>query len=120
MMRSLKYTLAGVVVIILTACSSSAQAPKQMSPGDVVATVGSTSITLADVDERAFQRSAADFGGARLVQALYLARREALEEIISTRLINEEAKARGVDAARLVEQEISSHAPAPTESDITF
>ena len=52
MMRSLKYTLAGVVVIILTACSSSAQAPKQMSPGDVVATVGSSNITLAEVDDK--------------------------------------------------------------------
>ena len=75
---------------------------------------------LGEVDDRAFQRSSSDFGGARLVQALYLARREALEEIISTRLINDEAKARGIDAATLIEQEISSHAPAPTENDIAF
>ncbi len=75
---------------------------------------------LGEVDDRAFQRSSSDFGGARLMQALYLARREALEEIISTRLINDEAKARGIDAATLIEQEISSHAPAPTENDIAF
>jgi len=119
-MRSLKCTVTAGVLSILVACSSSAQAPKQMAAADVVATVGSTPITLGEVDDRAFQRSSADFGGARLVQALYLARREALEEIISTRLINDEAKARGVDSATLVEKEISSHAPAPTENDIAF
>jgi|KBSSwiStaDraftv2_1062776.scaffolds.fasta_scaffold256905_1 protein-disulfide isomerase len=119
-MRSLKCTVTGGVLLVLVACSSSAQAPKQMSATDVVATVGSTPITLREVDDRAFQRAASDFGGARLVQALYLARREALEEIISTRLINDEAKARGIDAAKLIEQEISSHAPTPTEDDIAF
>jgi len=119
-MRSLKWTVTGGVLLVLMACSSSAQAPKQMSAADAVATVGSSSITLGEVDERALQRSASDFGGARLVQALYLARREALEEIISSRLINDEAKARGVDAAALIEKEISGHAPVPTESDIAF
>jgi protein-disulfide isomerase len=119
-MRSLKCTVTAGVLLVLVACSSSAQAPKQMAASDVVARVGSTPITLGEVDDRAFQRSASDFGGARLSQALYLARREALEEIISTRLINDEAKARGVDTATLIEKEISSHAPAPTENDITF
>jgi protein-disulfide isomerase len=119
-MRSLKCTVTGGVLFVLVACSSSAQAPKQMAPTEVVARVGTNPITLAEVDDRAFQRSASDFGGARLSQALYLARREALEEIISTRLISDEAKARGVDAATLIEKEISSHAPAPTENDITF
>ena len=119
-MRSLKCTVTGGALLALVACSSSAQAPKQMAPTDVVATVGSAPITLGEVDDRAFQRSSSDFGGARLSQALYLARREALEDIISTRLINDEAKARGVDAAALIEKEISSHAPAPTENDISF
>ena len=75
-MRTLKCTVAGGVLLVLGACSSSAQAPKQMATSDVVAMIGSTPITLGEVDDRAFQRSTADFGGARLVQALYLARRE--------------------------------------------
>jgi len=119
-MRSLKCTVTAGVLLVLVACSSSAQAPKQMAATDVVATVGSTPITLGEVDDRAFQRSSSDFGGARLVQALYLARREAVEEIIDTRLINDEAKARGVDSATLIEKEISGQAPPPTENDITF
>jgi protein-disulfide isomerase len=119
-MRSLKCTVTGGVLLVLVACSSSAQAPKQMAATDVVAMVGSSPITLNEVDDRAFQRSSSDFGGARLVQALYLARREALEQIIDTRLINDEAKVRGVDAATLIEKEISGQAPPPTESDISF
>jgi len=119
-MRRLKFTAAGGVLLMLVACSSSAQAPKQMAATDVVAKVGSTAITLGEVDDRALQRSASDFGGARLMQALYLARREALDEIISSRLISDEAKARGTDAAKLIEQEISSKAPTPTENDIEF
>src|SRR6266542_3226337 len=103
-MRCLKCAFTGAVLVVLAACSSSAQAPKAMAPTDVVATVGSTRITLGEVDERAMQRSSADFGGSKLMQALYLARREALEEIIGTRLMNDEARARGIDAATLIEK----------------
>ena len=120
-MRSLKCTVTGGVLFLLAACSSSAQAPRQAAQADtVVATVGSTAITLVEVDERALRRSSADFGGTRLAQALYVARREALDEIIASRLINDEAKARGIDAAALVEKEVSSQAPPPTEEDISF
>jgi protein-disulfide isomerase len=117
-MQSMKCALTGAVLAVLAACSSSAQAPQQLAPTDVVATVAATTITLAEVDERAMQRSSADFGGSKLVQALYLARREALEDLISTRLMNAEAKARGIDPSDLVEKEIANHAPTPTEADI--
>jgi protein-disulfide isomerase len=116
----MKCALAGAVLVVLAACSSSAQAPQRLAPTDVVATVGATPITLAEVDDRAMQRSSADFGGSKLVQALYLARREALEDLISARLMNAEAKARGIDPADLVEKEISNHAPTPTEADIAL
>src|SRR6266851_4441316 len=119
-MQSMKCALTGSVLVVLAACSSSAQAPKQLAPTDVVATVGATPITLAEVDDRAMQRSSADFGGSKLVQALYQARRDALDEIIDTRLMNAEAKARGIDNAALIEKEISSHAPAPTDAEIAF
>jgi protein-disulfide isomerase len=111
---------AAAVAVLLAACSSSAQQAAQMSPTDVVGTIGSTSITLAEVDEEALQRPASNFGGARLVQALYLARREALDEIIGRRLMDAEAKARGIDRASLVEEEIAKKAPTPTAADIEF
>ena len=47
-----------------------------------------------------------------------MARRAALDEIIGNRLIDDEAKARGIDRATLVEKEIADKAPAPTDADI--
>jgi protein-disulfide isomerase len=106
--------------VILAACSTSAQPAKQMAPTEVVATVGSSPVTLADVDAIALQESASSFGNARLVQALYLARRAALDEIIATRLIEQEAKARGTQADALVKQEIDGKTRVPTAEDVTF
>ena len=87
-----------------------------MAPTEVVGTVGTTNITLAEVDERALQAPASSFGGSRLVHALYLARQAALDEIIANRLMDQEAKARGLDRAKLIEQEIAAKAPTPTSS----
>src|SRR5262245_38574810 len=119
-MRQLTYTVLVAAFVAITACSSAAQQPRQMSPTEVVATVGSTKITLAEVDDRALQQPASNFGGVRLVQALYLARQTALDDLISNHLLDQEARSRGIDRARLVEQEIASQAPTPTEADITF
>jgi len=93
------------------ACSSTSAQPNRvtaMSPTEVVATVGSKSITLAEVDERALQQSTANFGSVKLAQALYEARRAAIDEIVSTALLDAEAKARGVERSSVVEKEITS------------
>ena len=39
---------------------------RQMAPGDAVATVGSTQVTLAQVDEKAMQQPATSFGNVKL------------------------------------------------------
>jgi protein-disulfide isomerase len=119
-MRHLKYALSSSALVILAACSTAAQSAKQMAPTDVVATIGATPITLAEVDVKALQESVSNFGSARLVQALYMARRAALDEIIATRLIDQEAKAKGVDHDSLVEKEIEQAAPTPTDADVEF
>jgi protein-disulfide isomerase len=91
------------------ACSpTSAQPSKAIAPTETVATVGSKSITLAEVDDRALQQSTANFPSVKLVQALYEARRAAIDEIVATTLLDAEAKARGVDRASLIEKEITS------------
>jgi protein-disulfide isomerase len=106
-------------VCLLAACSSSsAQSQKSLAPTDVVATVGSAQITLAEVDDRALQQSAAEFGQVKLLQALYTARRAALDEIIANRLFDEEAKTLRLDRSALIEKEITSKIPAVTESDV--
>src|SRR5580765_8766834 len=101
------------------ACSSSAQqANRVQGPTDVVATVGSTSITLADVDQKAMQQPASEFGQMKLVLALYEARRAAIDEIVGEKLIAEEARTRGLSADALVDAEITSKIATVTEADV--
>jgi protein-disulfide isomerase len=91
-----------------------------MAPAEVVATIGTTEVTLGEVDALALQESAATFGGARLVQALYLARRAALDQIVATRLIEQEARARGITSDALALEEIERAARVPTDDDVTM
>src|SRR5665213_937195 len=105
-------------VVLLSACSSSAQQTRPQTAGDVVATVGATSITLAQLDGRALQMPASSFGTLTLSQALYEARRAALDEMVGDALLEQEAKSRGVDRAALTEQEIASKTAAVTDADI--
>lgn len=91
-----------------------------MAPGEVVATVDGVPISLADVDLVAMQESVSNFGSARLVQALYLARRAALTDMVASRLIAREAKARGMSADALERQEIQGKVKGVTDADIEF
>ncbi len=105
--------------IFLAACSSSAQQPaKVQGPGDVVATVGNVSVTLADVDVKAMQTPANEFGSTKLVLALYEARRNAIDEIAGEKLIDMEAKARGTTTAEVIDKEITSKIQTVTDADV--
>jgi protein-disulfide isomerase len=111
--------LAVLGLIMVAACSKTdAQQTTLPNQSEVVATVGTTKVTLAEVDTRALQEPVSSFGSAKLVQALYMARRATIEEIIANRLLDDEAKARGIDRPTLVEREIASKAPAPTDAEI--
>ncbi len=111
--------LAALGLIIVAACSrTDAQQTTLPNQSEVVATVGASTVTLAEVDTRALQEPVSSFGSAKLVQALYMARRATIEEIIANRLLDDEAKARGIDRPTLVEREIASKAPAPTEAEV--
>jgi protein-disulfide isomerase len=87
-----------------------------MAPNEVVATVGTTSITLAEVDDKALDQAAPS--GVKLSQALYDARRAVLDDLIASRLIDDAAKAQGMERSALVEKEITSKIPAVTEAEI--
>ena len=105
--------------LVAAACSAtSAQPSRPLSPSDVVATVGSATITLAEVDEKALQQPTANFGSVKLVQALYEARRAALDDIVGSKLIDQEARARGVDRPTLIEQEITARVPSVGDADV--
>jgi protein-disulfide isomerase len=109
----------GVTVLVLTACSStSAQQARQPSAADVVATVGTTKVTLAEVDQKALQQPATAFGSVKLVQALYEARRAALDDIVATKLMDDAAKAQGIDRSALIEKEVTSKIATVTDVDV--
>jgi len=109
-----------VVPFFLVACSSNAQqAERYQGPSDVVAVVGNVSITLADVDQKALQQPANDFGNTKLVLAIYEARRAAIDDIAGEKLLDMEAKARGVTTTALIDQEITSKIQSVTDADVT-
>jgi protein-disulfide isomerase len=111
---------AAVFGVLITACSSSAQQQaRPAAPDDVVATIGSRKVTLAEVDRAALDQPAANFGPMKLSQAVYEARRAALEEIVGDALIEQEARAKNVDRDALVQQEITAHVAPVTDSDIS-
>src|SRR5437763_9604451 len=104
----------------LVACSSAAQQPNRtQGPADVVASVGNVSITLADVDQKAMQQPANEFGTTKLVLAIYEARRNAIDEIAGEKLIDMEAKTRGVSTTALIDQEITSKIKSVTDADVS-
>lgn len=111
--------LAALGLSAAAACSTSAQpASKAKAASDVVVTVGGATFTLGDIDKVAMREPASAFGTAKLEQAIYFARRAAIDELVGNRLMDEEAKARGIDRAALIQQEISSKTKEPTEDDI--
>ena len=108
-----------LLVISSGACTTAAQQPaKQQTAADVVGTVGSTSITLGEVDEKALQQPAGAFGGLKLSMALYEARRTTLDSIVGETLLAQEAKARGITSAALTDQEIGSKIATVTDADV--
>ena len=71
------------------------------------------------MDDKALEQPASAFGSAKLSQALYEARRTALDEIVANKLMDAAATAQGVDRAALIEKEITSKIPAVSDNDVT-
>jgi protein-disulfide isomerase len=115
----MKTLLLAVLLSVLTACSqTSAQQARRMAPTETVATVGAAPITLGEVDDKALEQPASNFGSAKLSQALYEARRAALDEIVAGRLMDAAAKAQGIDRAALIEKEITAKIPPVSDTEI--
>jgi protein-disulfide isomerase len=104
-------------ILLAAACSSSSARPgpspsASAAAADVVAEVGGRPITLQEVDQRAAS------GLQRLAQEQYEVRRQALEELISERLLEQEASARGVTPEALLQAEVSARVKAPSPGDV--
>lgn len=117
-MPSPRTGLAVASLIAFAACSTAAQPIRQQMSDDVVATVAGSRITLGEVDARALSVPAANFGNLPLAQALYEARRAVLDEMIGNRLIDADAKARGIERDVVVQQEITAKVTQPGDGDV--
>jgi protein-disulfide isomerase len=89
-------------------------APGTASPAaeEVVADVGGRRITLRDVDQRAAG------GLQRLAQEEYELRQQALQELVSEKLVEQEATARGVSPEALVKAEVADKLPPATPAQV--
>ncbi|HYM26040.1 MAG TPA: thioredoxin domain-containing protein [Vicinamibacterales bacterium] len=110
--------VAAALALALSGCSTSAQSQRQPLPTDVVATVGSRSITLAEADAKALQQPASNYGAVKLAQALYLARRSAIDDMVAEVLFDQAAKAKGIERSALVEQEITAKITPVSDADV--
>jgi hypothetical protein len=95
------------------ACAGAPQGEtKEASSPDVAARIGDRTITLQEVDDKARTAS------AKAYQALYDARRSALEQIIADLLLDEEAAAKGISKEELVDQAITRKTQEVTDTDV--
>lgn len=96
---------------LLSACGQ-AKAPANGAEGEVAAEIGGSKITMAEVDKKAAGAL------ARVEFDRYEARRRALDAIVSERLLEEAARAKGVTKEALVKAEVDDKVKDPTDAEI--
>lgn len=107
--------LAAVVSAAACARGDTLEATAQ-NADDVVARVGDRGITLREVDEKALGEQASQFSGT-LRQAVYEARRQAIDQIVADHLLEVEAKSRGITSEELAKEVADAAAPV-TASEV--
>ncbi|HEV8199128.1 MAG TPA: thioredoxin domain-containing protein [Candidatus Polarisedimenticolia bacterium] len=78
----------------------------------VAAKVGDKTITLAELDDKAASNL------MKVRQQEFEVRSQALDQMINDELLDREAKAKGVTKDKLVETEIASKAPDPSQAEV--
>jgi protein-disulfide isomerase len=114
----MRNVLTFVVLVVLMACSTTAQQTGGGQPGgaDVAARIGDRAITVKELDDHWKQNDPA--GSAQAIQALYDGRRAALDDIIATMLVEQAAKAKNVAPAQFVDEEIARRVKPITDTEI--
>jgi len=102
---------AGIIVLgLAVACAVDVRA--QHAPTDIVATIGGTPVTVAELDAAL---------GAKLFKEqtdAYNVRRDALNEIVSTKLLEKTARARGVSVEALLRTEVEDKIAQPSVEEL--
>ncbi len=118
MTHIMKILALAAVLALVVGCggSDASHTGSHSADGDhgdgAVARIGDFSITLAQLDEKA---RGADMGP---YQALYDARRQALDAMVSDRLLTVESESRGISKDELITQEVNLKIPRATAEQI--
>lgn len=114
--RRLLLAVFPVVALVSAACSSARSAPpappSEAGPQAVVARVAGRAITQKEVDDRA--------AGAlqRLADEEYQARRDALDALVTEKLVDGQAAAQGISRDELMKREVEGKVARPTPAEI--
>ena len=112
-MNTLKLLIALSIVAVAAGCTGSVESSSAAGgDAEIAAQVGDYRITLDVLDERARAVNMTAY------QALYDARRQALDLMISDRLLTLEAEARDITKAVLINQEIDQKFQPPTTEQV--
>ena len=110
-------TVTTCAILLALACSTPAQQASTGQAGsDAAARVGTRTITMQEVDERWRRDEPAQ--QAQAIQQMYEGRRVALEAIVADLLIEQAAKAKGLDAAKFTEAEIARRVQPVAEGQV--
>ncbi len=107
-----------IAALSLLAAGTGLAQPVSGAGTAAAARIGDRTITLDDVDRLALVQDAAAFRGMRLRDAIYEARKAALDTLIGEQLIADEAKRRGVPADTLVARESAATMVPVTDADV--
>lgn len=100
-------------VIITASCGKGMNTTiASTNPGEVVATINGESITSADLDKEAKNRL------QRVEQEIYQVKKESLDEMVVTKLIEQAAKKQGKSVEAYLKENIDDKVPPPTEDEI--
>lgn len=110
-MKTVRRSLLNICLSLLLPLAAFGQAPRQHSSGDAIAMVAGQPIYERDLPDLAPKL-------LQLRSQEYQAKSKALEDFILQRVIEAEAKRRGVTTDRLLEEEVDSKIADPSEAEV--
>ena len=108
--------LVAVLALLLTASPGAAEPPSNAVA--IAARIADRAVTYDELDRHALAQDAARFRGLRLRDAIYEARKNALDALIADHLIAVEAARERLSAEALVEREVNATLVPVTDADV--
>lgn len=113
--RGARWLLPTTVFVLLL---SPVRAERLSNGVSIAATSHDWVVTYEELDRRALAQDSARFRGLRLQEAIYEARKAALDALIADHLLGLEAKRAGVSPEALLDRELRSRATTITDNDV--